>query len=91
MIKQQVANTLTTYEANKNNTYEQGRIGSNIHGNNNDIPSVCTYDEFLNYQPRSFYDNEGIIGLTLYIEKMESIFHISSYAENCLVKIIMCS
>lgn len=40
----------------------------------------------LNYQPKSFYDNEGVIGLTLWTEKMESIFHINSYAESCNVK-----
>lgn len=90
-IEQQVVNTLATYEANRNNTFEQDRIGNSIHGRNNDVPRLFTYEEFLNYQPRAFYDNHGFIGFTLWIKKMESIFKLSSCAENYYVKFSTCT
>lgn len=47
---------------------------------------ACTYKELMNYNPISFYINEGIVGMNLFIEKMESIFHVSYCAENYHVK-----
>lgn len=36
----------------------------------------------MNYQPRSIYDNEGILGVSIWIRKMESIFHTNSWVVN---------
>lgn len=91
MIEKQVPNTLATYEASRNNICEQSRVRSSIHGSNNDVPKACTYEEFMKYQPRSFYCNEGVIWLTIWIEKMESIFLINSYVESCRVKFATCT
>lgn len=91
MIRQQVANTLATYEPNWNNAYEQGRTGNNNHRNNSDVPRACTYEEFMNYKPRTFYDNEGIIGITLWFENMKSILYVSSCIVNYRVKFATCT
>ncbi|GKB48322.1 hypothetical protein Tco_0899075 [Tanacetum coccineum] len=43
----------------------------------------CTYTNFLKCQPMNFKGTEGVIGLTQWLEKMESIFHISNYTVAC--------
>ncbi|GKA13386.1 putative reverse transcriptase domain-containing protein [Tanacetum coccineum] len=46
----------------------------------------CTYTDFLKYQPMNFKGTEGVVGLTQWLKKMESIFHISNYIVACQVK-----
>ncbi|GJU82388.1 hypothetical protein Tco_1284753 [Tanacetum coccineum] len=40
----------------------------------------CTYTDFLKCQPINFKGTEGVVGLTQWVEKMESVFLISSCA-----------
>ncbi|GJW39858.1 reverse transcriptase domain-containing protein [Tanacetum coccineum] len=40
---------------------------------------VCSYPDFMKYQPLNFKGTEGIVGLFQWIEKMESVFHISRH------------
>lgn len=44
----------------------------------------------MKWKPRSFYDDLGVVGLTCWIEKMESVFYISLYVEDCKVKFSTC-
>nr|GEW15036.1 reverse transcriptase domain-containing protein [Tanacetum cinerariifolium] len=37
----------------------------------------CTYTDFLKCQPMSFQGTEGVVGLTRWLEKMESVFKIN--------------
>ncbi|GKD31971.1 hypothetical protein Tco_1242749 [Tanacetum coccineum] len=46
----------------------------------------CSYKEFLTYMPYNFKGTKGVVGLTRWFEKMESVFHVSNCAENCQVK-----
>ncbi|GJR13800.1 putative reverse transcriptase domain-containing protein [Tanacetum coccineum] len=41
----------------------------------------CTYQDLLRCQPLSFNGTEGVVGLTRWFEKMETVFHISNYPE----------
>lgn len=47
---------------------------------------TCTYKEFMNFKPKPFYRNEGVVELTHWIKKMESVFEISFYAKDCKVR-----
>ncbi|GJR26117.1 putative reverse transcriptase domain-containing protein [Tanacetum coccineum] len=40
----------------------------------------CFYADFMKCQPLNFKGNEGVVGLTRWIEKMESVFNISGCA-----------
>ncbi|GJV25926.1 putative reverse transcriptase domain-containing protein [Tanacetum coccineum] len=40
----------------------------------------CFYADFMKCQPLNFKGTEGVVGLTRWIEKMESVFHISCCA-----------
>ncbi|GJS64755.1 reverse transcriptase domain-containing protein [Tanacetum coccineum] len=48
----------------------------------------CTYQYFLKCQPLSFNGTEGVVGLTRWFEKMETIFHISNCLEKYEVKMV---
>nr|GEU85405.1 putative reverse transcriptase domain-containing protein [Tanacetum cinerariifolium] len=43
----------------------------------------CSYTDFLKCQPMSFQGTKGVIGLTRWIEKMESVFQISNCTVTC--------
>lgn len=45
----------------------------------------------MNCKLKSFYGNEGVVGLTRWIEKMESIFEISFCVEDYKVKFGTCT
>nr|GEW37566.1 putative reverse transcriptase domain-containing protein [Tanacetum cinerariifolium] len=49
-------------------------------------PRECTYTDFLMCQPMSLHGTEGVIGLTRWIEKMESVFQISNCTVACQLK-----
>nr|GEW63127.1 putative reverse transcriptase domain-containing protein [Tanacetum cinerariifolium] len=70
-----------------------GNGGTNGNGNGNEggnghnfkglmhVARECTYQDFLKCQPLSFNGTEGVVGLTRWFEKMETVFHISSCPE----------
>ncbi|GKE34608.1 reverse transcriptase domain-containing protein, partial [Tanacetum coccineum] len=51
----------------------------------------CFYADFMKCQPLNFKGNEGIVGLTRWIEKMESVFNISGCAIENQVKFATCT
>ncbi|GJT68274.1 hypothetical protein Tco_1019754 [Tanacetum coccineum] len=40
------------------------------------VARECTYQDFLKCQPLKFNRTEGVVGLTRWFEKMETVFHI---------------
>nr|GEW95196.1 hypothetical protein [Tanacetum cinerariifolium] len=51
----------------------------------------CFYADFMKFYPLNFKGNEGVVGLTRWIEKMESIFNISGCAIENQVKFTTCT
>ncbi|GKB45823.1 putative reverse transcriptase domain-containing protein [Tanacetum coccineum] len=51
----------------------------------------CTYTDFLKCQPINFKGTEGVVGLTQWAEKMESVFLISNCAITSQVKYASCT
>ncbi|GKB39366.1 putative reverse transcriptase domain-containing protein [Tanacetum coccineum] len=49
-------------------------------------PRECTYKDFLNCKPLTFKGTEGVVVLSQWFEKMESVFHISNCAVENQVK-----
>nr|GFA06583.1 hypothetical protein [Tanacetum cinerariifolium] len=54
-------------------------------------PRECSYTNFLKYQSMSFQGTEGVVGLTRWLEKMESVFQISNCTVACQVKFACCT
>nr|GEW56045.1 hypothetical protein [Tanacetum cinerariifolium] len=52
---------------------------------------VCSYTDFMKCQPLNFKGTEGIVGMYQWLEKMESIFHISDCAIDNQVKFATCT
>ncbi|GJX78939.1 putative reverse transcriptase domain-containing protein [Tanacetum coccineum] len=47
------------------------------------VAHECTYPDFLKCQPLNFKGTEGVVGLTQWFEKMESIYSISNCTVAC--------
>ncbi|GKB19318.1 putative reverse transcriptase domain-containing protein, partial [Tanacetum coccineum] len=62
---------------NGNGNGNRGGNGYNF-GGFNLVSRECTYQDFLKCQPLYFNGMEGVVGLTCWFEKMETVFHISN-------------
>ncbi|GJS15178.1 putative reverse transcriptase domain-containing protein [Tanacetum coccineum] len=89
LVKNQVAEAISEYERNITNPENAGGAGgaggsgsANAGGVN--APEVLgfSYKTFLNFKPHSFNGTEGVVGLSRWFEKMESVFEISKCAED---------
>ncbi|GJU64023.1 hypothetical protein Tco_1245858 [Tanacetum coccineum] len=81
---------------NRNGNHGDG--GNNKNGNPNEngrgampVARVCTYQDFMKCQPLNFKGTEGVVGLTRWFEKMETVFHISNCPEVYQVKYATCT
>ncbi|GJT96411.1 putative reverse transcriptase domain-containing protein [Tanacetum coccineum] len=91
LIDQGVAAALAERDASRS------RDGDNSHGSGTGgrrqvpTPRECTYTDFLKCQPMNFKGTEGVVGLTQWVEKMESVFLISSCTITSQVKFASCT
>ncbi|GJT37886.1 putative reverse transcriptase domain-containing protein [Tanacetum coccineum] len=52
---------------------------------------VCSYIDFMKCQPLNFKGTKGVVALSQWLEKMESVFHISGCANDNQVKFATCT
>ncbi|GJV03590.1 putative reverse transcriptase domain-containing protein [Tanacetum coccineum] len=89
-----VSAVLANHETLRNSTNGQG---DGSHNSDTEIrgtvctPRECTYKDFLNCKPLSFKGTEGVVVLSQWFEKMESVFHISNCAVENQVKFGTCT
>ncbi|GJW87251.1 hypothetical protein Tco_0162591 [Tanacetum coccineum] len=77
---------------NGGNGNGNGNGGGNGYNFGGFVPArECTYQDFLKCQPLSFNRTEGVVGLTCWFEKMETVFHISKCPEKYQVKYDTCT
>ncbi|GKA64329.1 putative reverse transcriptase domain-containing protein, partial [Tanacetum coccineum] len=77
---------------NGGNGNGNGNGGGNGYNFGGFVPArECTYQDFLKCQPLSFNGTEGVVGLTRWFEKMETVFHISNCPEKYQVKYASCT
>ncbi|GKD87424.1 putative reverse transcriptase domain-containing protein [Tanacetum coccineum] len=55
------------------------------------VARVYTYQDFMKCQPLNFKGTKGVVGLTRWFEKMETVFHISNCPEVYQVKYATCT
>ncbi|GJX30296.1 hypothetical protein Tco_0238375 [Tanacetum coccineum] len=78
---------------NGNGNRRRNRNG-NHNGNDRGVMPVareCTYQDFIKCQPLNFKGTKGVVGLTRWFEKMETMFHISNCLEKYKVKYATCT
>nr|GEY65168.1 reverse transcriptase domain-containing protein [Tanacetum cinerariifolium] len=73
-----------------------GRNGENgIHGMNYGgfmpMARECTFQDFLKCKPYTFSGTEGVVGLTRWFEKMETVFNINNCPSKYQVKYATCT
>nr|GEY56281.1 putative reverse transcriptase domain-containing protein [Tanacetum cinerariifolium] len=87
MIDQGVTAALAARDANRNSddSHTSG-MGRPVQ-----VAREYTYSDFLKCQPLNFKGTEGVVGLSQWFEKMESIFNISNCTVACQVKFVMCT
>ncbi|GJW88622.1 reverse transcriptase domain-containing protein [Tanacetum coccineum] len=52
---------------------------------------VCSYPDFIKCQPLNFKGTEGVVGLSQWLKKIESVFHVSGCAVENQVKFATCT
>ncbi|GJZ36771.1 putative reverse transcriptase domain-containing protein [Tanacetum coccineum] len=89
MIDEGVTAALAAHDATRN--------GDDSHTSRTDairpvqVARECTYPDFLKCQPLNFKGTEGVVGLTQWFEKMESVHSISNCTVACQVKFATCT
>ncbi|GJY06367.1 putative reverse transcriptase domain-containing protein [Tanacetum coccineum] len=102
LVANRVAEAITEYERNKKNlegARGAGGVGKNAGGvgagnaGGNIAHKVrwCSYKTFLNCKPHAFSGSEGIVGLSRWFKKMESVFQISKCIDEDQVKYVVCT
>ncbi|GJY65786.1 putative reverse transcriptase domain-containing protein [Tanacetum coccineum] len=79
LIAQGVVDALAGIEANRtsrnsDNSHDSGTGSRRIEP----VARECTYSDFLKCQPLNFKGTEGVVGLTQWLEKMESNSHVKT-------------
>ncbi|GKA06997.1 reverse transcriptase domain-containing protein [Tanacetum coccineum] len=100
-VESHAANALEAKNQSQNGNDGDNGNGGNGNGgngnpneNNRDARPVvreCTYQDFMKCQPLNFKGTEGVVGLTRWFEKMETVFHISNCPEKYQVKYATCT
>ncbi|GJY89283.1 reverse transcriptase domain-containing protein [Tanacetum coccineum] len=84
MINQGVTATLAVRDANTNGVDSHN---SGTCARRNELATrECTYPDFRKWQPLNFKGTEGVVELTQWIEKMETVFRISNYSVENQIK-----
>nr|GEV19694.1 hypothetical protein [Tanacetum cinerariifolium] len=79
-----------------------GNSNGNGEGNGNGNPKIndrgatpvareCTYHDFMKCQPLNFKGTEGVVGLTSWFEKIETVYYIINCPERYQVKYARCT
>ncbi|GJS05150.1 putative reverse transcriptase domain-containing protein [Tanacetum coccineum] len=94
MIKRRMAKALEVYEANRNHgpAIKSGDECEDDNGMAMEIVmEMEVKTDFLKCQALIFKGTKGVVGLTRWFEKIESVFHISNYPQKYHVKYASCT
>ncbi|GJS19300.1 putative reverse transcriptase domain-containing protein [Tanacetum coccineum] len=78
----------------RNSTHTQDDVSHNSSGGlrrHVQPARACSYTDFMKSQPLNFKGTEGVVGLSQWLEKMESIFYSSGCASDNQVKFATCT
>ncbi|GKC49161.1 putative reverse transcriptase domain-containing protein [Tanacetum coccineum] len=89
MINQGVTAALAARDANTNGV-DSHNSGTGAR-RNEQATRECTYPDFMECQPLNFKGTEGVVELTQWIEKMETVFRISNCSVENQIKFSTCT
>nr|GEZ08826.1 hypothetical protein [Tanacetum cinerariifolium] len=82
LIEQGVAKALTARDADKNTNGDDSHVSRTSARRMKRVTRGCTYPDFMKCQPLNLKGTKGVVELTQWFEKMETVFCIS----NCFVE-----
>ncbi|GKE89426.1 hypothetical protein Tco_1566901 [Tanacetum coccineum] len=107
LVTRRVAKEMEAYEAvrtleplNENGDELEGENGGNGNRNGNHgmnyegfmpVARECTFQDFLKCKPHNFSGTKGVVGLTRWFEKLETVFNISNCPPKYQVKYATCT
>ena len=86
LIAERVAAALAQYDSQRS----EGSDPRDSIGGNRGNPRPCSYKNFMSCKPKFFFGDGGVIELTRWFEKTESVFQISSCTYSDQVKFTAC-
>ncbi|GJY87231.1 reverse transcriptase domain-containing protein [Tanacetum coccineum] len=89
MIDQGVTAALTARDANRNGD-DSHTSGTGVRRNER-VARECTYPDFMKCQPLYFKGTEGVVELTQWFERMETVFRISNCSADNQIKFSTCT
>ncbi|GJX39084.1 putative reverse transcriptase domain-containing protein [Tanacetum coccineum] len=99
MVEMEMVEALEAENQSQNGSDGDNGNGGNGNGGNGNpnednrdarhVVRKCTYQDFIKCQPLNFKVTKGVVGLTRWFEKMETVFHISNCPEKYQVKELM--
>ncbi|GJW96814.1 putative reverse transcriptase domain-containing protein [Tanacetum coccineum] len=94
LVTDRVSAALANHDTLRNSTNGHGdgshNSGTGTRGATR-TPRECTYKDFLNCHPLNFKGTEGVVVLSQWFERIESVFHISNCAPENQVKFATCT
>ncbi|GKE00031.1 hypothetical protein Tco_1388014 [Tanacetum coccineum] len=83
LIDQGIADALASHDADRSMNGDDNHISGTGVRRNERATRECTYPDIMKCQPLNFKGSEGIVELTQWFEKIETMFCISNcYVEN---------
>ncbi|GJT06380.1 hypothetical protein Tco_0840842 [Tanacetum coccineum] len=89
MIDQGVIAALAARDANRNDN-DSHTSGTGVRRTER-VAGECTYQDFMKCQPLYFKGTEGVVELTQWFERMETVFHISHCSMENQIKFSTCT
>ncbi|GJT53822.1 putative reverse transcriptase domain-containing protein [Tanacetum coccineum] len=89
MIDQGVSAALAARDATRNGT-DSHSSGTGVRGSER-VARECTYQDFMKCKPLYFKGTKGVVELTQWFEKMETVFRISNCSVENQVKFSTCT
>ncbi|GJR50530.1 reverse transcriptase domain-containing protein [Tanacetum coccineum] len=90
MIDQGVTVVLAAHDANRSTNGEDSHNSGMGVRRTERVARECTYQDFMKCQPLYFKGTEGVIELTQWFERIETVFHISNCSVENQIKFSTC-
>ncbi|GJX68636.1 hypothetical protein Tco_0304363 [Tanacetum coccineum] len=91
LINQDVADALAARDADRSRNDDDSHNSGTGSRRTERTARECTYTDFLKCQPMNFKGTKGVVGLTQWFERIETVFNISNCAVENQVKFATCT
>nr|GEV09602.1 reverse transcriptase domain-containing protein [Tanacetum cinerariifolium] len=91
LIEQGFAKVLAARDADRNTNGDDNHVSGTCAKRTERVTRECTYPDFMKCKPLNFKGTEGVVKLTQWFEKMETMFRISNCSVENQIKFSTCT